>query len=74
MKLGFSPAFSIRAFVRIMKLLSTNPPNRYGKIISSNSSSIVMEYADYGDLFQKITKHQKDQTYFKEDEVWSIFI
>jgi len=57
-----------------MKLLSTNPPNRYGKIISSNSSSIVMEYADYGDLFQKITKHQKDQTYFKEDEVWSIFI
>lgn len=33
-----------------------------------------MEYADYGDLFQKITKHQKEQTYFKEDEVWSIFI
>jgi NIMA (never in mitosis gene a)-related kinase len=33
-----------------------------------------MEYADYGDLFQKITKHQKDQTYFKEEEVWSIFI
>lgn len=33
-----------------------------------------MEYADHGDLFQKITKHQKEQTYFKEDEVWRIFI
>ena len=33
-----------------------------------------MEYADYGDLFQKITRHQKEQSYFKEDEVWSIFI
>ena len=33
-----------------------------------------MEYADSGDLFQKITKHQKDQTYFKEEEVWRIFI
>lgn len=60
--------------MRIMKLLSMNPPNRYGKFFSTNSNSIVMEYADYGDLFQKITKHQKDQTYFKEDEVWSIFI
>ena len=33
-----------------------------------------MEYADNGDLFQKITKHQKDQTYFKEDDIWRIFI
>jgi serine/threonine protein kinase len=74
MKLEFLPAFSIRVFVRIMKLLSMNPLNRYGKFFSINSNSIVMEYADYGDLFQKITKHQKDQTYFKEDEVWSIFI
>ena len=74
MKSGFSPAFSTRVFARIMKLLLTSPPNHYGKIILTKSSSIVMEYADYGDLFQKITKHQKDQTYFKEEEVWSIFI
>jgi hypothetical protein len=33
-----------------------------------------MEYADYGDLFQKITRHQKEQTYIKEEEVWRIFI
>jgi hypothetical protein len=33
-----------------------------------------MEFCDQGDLFQKIQKHQKDQTYFKEDEVWKIFI
>ena len=33
-----------------------------------------MEYADNGDLFQKISKHQKEQTYFKEDDVWRIFI
>jgi len=33
-----------------------------------------MEYANNGDLFQKITKHQKDQTYMKEEEIWRIFI
>jgi hypothetical protein len=33
-----------------------------------------MEYADHGDLFQKITRHQKEQTYIKEEEVWRIFI
>jgi NIMA (never in mitosis gene a)-related kinase len=33
-----------------------------------------MEYCDNGDLFQKITKHQKDQQYIKEEEIWRIFI
>ena len=33
-----------------------------------------MEYADGGDLFQKITKHHKDQTTMKEEEIWKIFI
>lgn len=33
-----------------------------------------MEYADHGDLYQKITKHQKEQVYLKEDDVWRIFI
>ena len=36
--------------------------------------SIVMEYVDSGDLFQKITRHQKDKSYLQEDEIWSIFI
>ena len=35
---------------------------------------IVMEYADNGDLYQKIVEHKKQKTYFEETEVWSIFI
>ncbi len=33
-----------------------------------------MEFADNGDLFQKICEHQKDKTYFTESEVWQVFI
>jgi NIMA (never in mitosis gene a)-related kinase len=33
-----------------------------------------MEYADNGDLYQKITRHQKEQYYLKEEEIWRIFI
>jgi NIMA (never in mitosis gene a)-related kinase len=33
-----------------------------------------MEYADNGDLYQKITEHQKKGTSFTEQEIWSIFI
>ena len=33
-----------------------------------------MEYADNGDLFQKIVEHRKDETYFSASEVWSVFI
>ena len=33
-----------------------------------------MEYADSGDLFQKICEHQKNNTFFKEDDIWKIFI
>ena len=51
-----------------------SPLNHYGKFRITDRCSIVMEYADYGDLFQKITRHQKEQSYFKEEEVWSIFI
>ena len=36
--------------------------------------SIVMEYSDNGDLFQKITWHQKEQQYIPEDVIWKIFI
>ncbi len=38
------------------------------------SPSIVMEFADNGDLFQKICDHQKSNTCFSETEIWSIFI
>lgn len=33
-----------------------------------------MEYADAGDLYQKIVKYQGNNTYFEEEEVWSIFL
>ena len=39
-----------------------------------NSLCIVMEYANYGDLYQKIVQHQKDQYAFQENEVWRMLI
>ena len=36
--------------------------------------SIVMEYANNGDLFQKITQHTKSKSYMQEDDIWRIFI
>ena len=33
-----------------------------------------MEYADNGDLFQKICDHQKDNSNFPEQDIWRIFI
>lgn len=41
---------------------------------TSNSLCIIMEYADDGDLFQKIRKQQKIKNYINEDEIWKIFI
>lgn len=36
--------------------------------------SIVMEYCNNGDLFQKIVEHQKKGTNFSEPEIWNLFI
>ena len=36
--------------------------------------SIVMEYAENGDLFQKIMRHKKKGVYIDEKEVWNIAI
>lgn len=33
-----------------------------------------MEYADNGDLFQKIKQHQENGTCFMESDIWRIFI
>ena len=35
---------------------------------------IIMDYADDGDVYQKIVDHQKNKTNFEEEMVWSIFI
>ena len=33
-----------------------------------------MEFADYGDLYEKVVFHQKNGTKFSEEEIWSILI
>lgn len=33
-----------------------------------------MEFADHGDLLQKIMAHQKRGQLFHEEEIWNIFI
>ena len=35
---------------------------------------IVMEFADNGDLYQKIVEHKKRAMFFEESEIWKIFI
>jgi NIMA (never in mitosis gene a)-related kinase len=39
---------------------------------STSTLCIIMELADGGDLYQKITEHQKKGTTFPEIEIWSI--
>lgn len=40
----------------------------------TSSLCIIMEYADKGDLYQKILHHQKNAYYISEDEIWNIVI
>lgn len=42
--------------------------------VTDNSLCIVMEFCDNGDLFEKICVHQKRNTLFKEEEIWSVII
>lgn len=42
--------------------------------ISINLFSIVMEYADNGDVFQKICEHQSAGSFMKEKIVWKVLI
>ena len=41
---------------------------------SSKCLCIVMEYANNGDLYNKITSHQNSKTFFEEKEMWVILI
>jgi NIMA (never in mitosis gene a)-related kinase len=45
-----------------------------GTPLQSNSLSIIMEYADNQDVFQKIITNQKKKTTFDEDYIWRVFI
>ena len=33
-----------------------------------------MEYAENGDVYEKIKKHKKERTYIKERLIWKILI
>ena len=39
-----------------------------------NTLGMVMEFADGGDLYQKITEYRKTQRSFEESDIWRIFI
>ena len=39
-----------------------------------NTLCIVMEFADRGDLYQKIVQHKKSAKFFEESDIWRIFI
>lgn len=45
---------------------------RYGNI--NDILSIVMDFSDDGDLYQKIVQHQKDNTNFTEEQIWKSLI
>ena len=76
MKSGFWLVSNTRTFAHTRKLLLMTLAVVYGKymIFSNLHGSIVMEYSDDGDLFQKITTHQKQSSYINEDDIWKIFI
>ena len=83
MKSAYWLQLSMRIYVHTIMPSLTNPVTHYGKFTHTWSTSnaqtllycsIVMEYANNGDLFQKITQHQKDKSYMKEDDIWRIFI
>ena len=36
--------------------------------------SIIMQFADDGDLYQKIVEHKKKKQYFEQNEIWTVLI
>lgn len=41
-------------------------------VTKSSNRSIIMEFCDDGDLFQKITHHQQNKTRFEEEQIWRV--
>jgi NIMA (never in mitosis gene a)-related kinase len=67
------------ALNEIRILASIDHPNVIGykdAFIDEATSSLcmIMEYADNGDVFQKICSYQKRETYIKEKKIWYVFI
>lgn len=63
--------------VRILASLSHETIIGYKEAFFEDASSclcMVMDYADDGDLYQKIVKLQKQDVLMDENEIWAIFI
>ena len=63
--------------VRILASVKSNFVISYKEAFfdeKDNTLSIVMEYADNGDLYQKIILHKKTAKFFEEIDIWKIFI
>ena len=63
--------------VRILASVKSNFVISYKEAFFDDKDStlgIVMEYADSGDLYQKIVEHKKAAKFFEESDIWRIFI
>ena len=63
--------------VRILASVKSNFVVSYKEAFfdeKDNTLCIVMEFADRGDLYQKIVQHKKSAKFFEESDVWRIFI
>jgi len=63
--------------VRILASVKNNFVISYKEAFFDENESclgIVMEYADKGDLYQKICEFKKAAVFFEESDIWRIFI
>ena len=63
--------------VRLLASINSNYVISYKEAFFDEKDStlgIVMEFADRGDLYQKIVEHKKSAMFFEETDVWRIFI
>ena len=63
--------------VRILASIKSNFVISYKEAFfneKDNTLGIIMEFADNGDLYQKIIECKKKKIYMEEDDIWKIFI
>ncbi len=63
--------------VRILASIKSNFIISYKEAFfdeKDNTLGIIMEFADNGDLYQKIVECKKKKIYIEEDDIWRIFI
>jgi NIMA (never in mitosis gene a)-related kinase len=63
--------------IRVLASIKSNYVISYKEAFyeeKDNSLIIIMEYADNGDLYKKIKYYKKNNKYFDEDEIWTMFI